>query len=217
MDLGSRAAANELIASLLASFLGLRCPEPAVVEIQPELVPWLMDRRPEMSRSLSSSDPLNFGSRYLVDVSTWPPGRALPDSMRLAAAEIFAFDALISNDDRRYNNANVLVRGDQIYAIDHEAAFSFLYLLSSNERPWEVRNRRSLCDHVFYHGLRKQPVNLSLFTARLSQLGERELSKIISKVPASWRYDGVDRISAHLKSVRDHAAEFERQLLERLA
>jgi hypothetical protein len=46
--------------------------------------------------------------------------------MRPAALQIFAFEALIANDDRRYNNPNVLVRGDKIFAIDHEAAFGFL-------------------------------------------------------------------------------------------
>lgn len=105
-----------------------------------------------------------------------------------SAARIFAFDAFISNDDRRYNNPNVL-----------------------------VRDRRSLTDHVFYLQLRKHPIELRAFTARLAELGSAKLEEIINQLPEEWRHDRLGQISAHLQGVRDHAFEFERQLLERLA
>jgi hypothetical protein len=217
MDTGTKAAANEIIASLLAERLGLLRPEPAMVQIHPDLIPWLSARRPEVARVIQSSAGLNFASKFLTDAAIWPIGRPLPDSMFGSAAHVFAFDALISNDDRRYTNPNVLVRGDDIFVIDHEAAFSFLYLVGGMEASWAVRNRRSLTDHVFYFQLRKQTMDLSMFTARLAQLGEAELETIVRAVPNEWRYDGLERISDHLKAARDHSAEFSRQVLERLA
>jgi hypothetical protein len=217
MDTGTRAAANELLASLLAEHLGLLQPQSAIVQIHPDLVPWLAAQRPDFAAVIRGSTGLNFGSKFLTDVATWPTGRPLPEAMLSTAAQVFAFDALISNDDRRYSNPNVLVRGDDIFVIDHEAAFSFLYLVSTAEAPWEVRYRRSLTQHVFYFQLRKQTIDLSMFTARLAQLGSTELANIIRKVPSEWRYDGLGHISDHLQSARDHAAEFSQQLLERLA
>jgi hypothetical protein len=217
MDIGTRAAANELIASMLAAHIGLLRPEPALVRIHPDLVPWLSTHRSDVARVIQGSVGLNFASKHLTDVATWPTGRPLPESMLPSAAHVFAFDALISNDDRRYTNPNVLVRGDDIFVIDHEAAFSFLYLIGSGEASWEVRNRRSLTEHAFYFQLRKQTIDLRMFTARLAQLGDAALEKIIRAVPDEWRHDGLGRISDHLQAARDHSSEFSRQILERLA
>jgi hypothetical protein len=217
LDTGTRAAANELIASQLADHLGLLQPQAAVIQIHPDLVRLLIAQRPDFATVIRGSTGLNFGSKFLTDVATWPTGRPLPEAMLFNATQVFAFDALISNDDRRYTNPNVLIRGDDIFVIDHEAAFSFLYLVSTEEASWEVKYRRSLTQHVFYFQLRRQPIDLSVFMARLAQLGGTELEGIIRKVPNEWRYDGLGRISDHLQGARDHAAEFSKQLMERLA
>lgn len=217
MDTGTKAAASELIASLLAEHLGLLRPEPALVQVHPDLIAWLSARRPEVAKIVGASKGLNFASKFLTDVSTWPVGRPIPEGMLLPAAHIFAFDALISNDDRRYNNPNVLVRGDNIFVIDHEAAFSFLYLVRTREAPWEVRYRRSLNQHVFYFQLRKQTIDLGMFTTRLAQLGGTALERIIRSVPDEWRFEGLGRISDHLKGARDHSGDFSREILESLA
>src|SRR5437016_2137936 len=179
MDTRTRGAASELIASLLAGHFGILRPDPALDRLHPDLVNWLASRRPDVANLVRASTGLNFGTKLLMDVATWPRGRALPDAMTMAASDIFAFDALIANDDRRYNNPNVLVRGDDIFVIDHEAAFAFLYLVSVGEPPWELRQRASLRDHVFYYPLRKQATATDVggFMARLAQLGDAELEQ----------------------------------------
>lgn len=217
MDTGVQAAANELIASLLAEHFGLLRPEPAIVNLHPDLVKWLAINKPDVADLLRRSTGLNFATELITGAAEWLPGRALPDAMVSSATNIFAFDALISNDDRRYNNPNVLVHGDDIFVIDHEAAFSFLYLVPTARQSWAVRDRRSLTDHVFYIQLRQRPIELGGFTARLAELGSDKLEEIISRLPEEWRHLRLGQISTHLQSVRDHSFEFERQLLERLA
>ncbi len=163
---------------------------------------------------------LNFGTKLLTDIATWPRGRDLPEAMNTAAAHIFAFDALIANDDRRYNNPNVLVRGDDIFVIDHEAAFAFLYLVSLGDAPWQLQRRASLRDHVFYHPLRRQTAiapDVRAFIGRLAQLGDAELEDIIQQVPGEWAHNELGRISDHLQRVRNHAAEFHLEVLGALS
>jgi len=46
--------------------------------------------------------------------------------------------------------------------------------------------------------------------------GDIVMESIIRQVPDEWRHDDLGRISAHLQCVRDHAAEFVRQILEAL-
>ncbi|HTW64285.1 MAG TPA: HipA family kinase [Bryobacteraceae bacterium] len=217
MDIGTSGAANELLASLLAEHFGILRPRPAFVELHADLIKWLAVKRPELRGLIGRSGDLNFATELITGAAEWPTGRMVPDAMVPGAIQVFAFDALISNDDRRYNNPNVLIRGDDIFAIDHEAAFSFVYLVSSAHQSWAVRDRRSLTDHVFFLQLRQRAIDLSPFTARLAELGSAKLEEIVGRLPGQWRHDRLGQISAHLQSARDNAFEFERQLLERLA
>ncbi len=54
------------------------------------------------------------------------------------ACEIFAFDALIQNPDRRMDKPNILWKGEELYIIDHEKGFSFVYALPASIKPWQV-------------------------------------------------------------------------------
>lgn len=217
MDLGETAAANEALGSFLANWFHIQHPEPASIRIAPDLVSWLVRQNSALGAQLKASPGFNFGTRVLTNVTTWPKGKALPEAMLPAAAQVFALDALISNDDRRLENPNVLIRGDEVFVIDHECAFAFLLLLPSKEPPWRLRNRTSLSRHVFYLQLRKQALALEPFIARLAGLGEEQLTKMIDSLPFGWRHDGLSKVSSHLKEIREHAAEFERELLEVLA
>jgi len=217
METRMRGPASELIASSLARHLGILRPDPAAVRLHPDLVKWLTVQRQDLAHVLDKSTGLNFGTRLLTDVAIWPVGRALPEAMITSAAHIFAFDALIENDDRRRDNPNVLARGDDLFVIDHESAFAFLYLIAASPRAWNIRNRPSLERHVFYYQLRKQQIDLTLFTTRLAELGDATLMSIIQDLPNEWRHEDLGRVSAHLQNLRDHASEFERQVLERLA
>jgi hypothetical protein len=72
-------------------------------------------------------------------------------------------------------------------------------------------------DHVFFYQLRKQQLDLGPFMARLAALGDAKLESIIREVPGQWYHPDLGRISDHLRSVRDHVAEFEQEILEVLA
>ena len=57
---------------------------------------------PGKTAILNASLGLNFGSAIQTGVMTWPVDKWVPESMWPAAVDIFAFDALIQNPDRRY-------------------------------------------------------------------------------------------------------------------
>jgi hypothetical protein len=217
MDTRVRGPASELLASRLARHFGILGPDPAAVTLHPDLMKWLAINVPEIGVAIGASSGPNFGSRLLTDVSIWPVARPIPDGMLQGAAHVFAFDALISNDDRRRDNPNLLVRGDSIFVIDHESAFSFLYLVASRERDWECRNRRSLQNHVFFYQLRKQPISIALFTQRLADLSDTVLDTMIRELPHQWRHQDLGRISDYIRAARDNAAVFERNVLEVLS
>jgi hypothetical protein len=160
---------------------------------------------------------LNFGSRLLAGVSQWPVDKSVPEAMREASLKIFAFDALIQNPDRRFENPNLLARGDDIFIFDHELAFSFLLDVMPSAEPWTLGGQQYLTNHVFYSQLRKRTVDLDEFTNELRTLAATNLEDILAEVPAEWNNEVVAKIRHHLRIVGSHAAEFAEEIRRRLA
>jgi len=125
----------ELYASMLAGYFGLSCPRPAVVIIEEDLgraVLGRFDPKSTEGRVLRGSIGLNFGTRFLVNLSIWPVDRPVPSIMAAPAMRIFAFDALIQNPDRKFNNPNLGSHDEDLFVFDHELAFSFLLSVLPN-------------------------------------------------------------------------------------
>jgi hypothetical protein len=214
MDTRDRGPACELIALHLAEHFGISHLEPAAVTVHPDLAGWLSKMQPDLMLTLNSSRGPNFGTRLMIDVTIWPTGQDVPLAMQGQAAKIFAFDALISNDDRRIANPNLLVRGDEMFVIDHEAAFSFLYVLGGRTPQLDLQRRRSLRDHVFFYQLRKKALHFDSFVARLADLSNDRIERILREVPEEWKHSDMGTISTHLQFFRENCAGFDRQLLE---
>ena len=220
IDAGVTGLTCELMASLLASELGLNAPIPAIVEIDPAIGNLLSSRDSEMARIIRRSAGQNFGTEVLVGgYGVWPINKYVPASLRPSAGEIFAFDALIQNPDRKVNNPNLLWKGEEIFLIDHELAFSFLFQIGNPPEPWRLEGEAGafLNDHVFYQELRGQEVDLARFQRALEGLSDEDLAGMVDQIPREWNNESVSRISSHLKSVRDHAADFVKQVKWRLA
>ncbi len=124
------------------------------------------------------------------------------------AVEIFAFDALVQNPDRRYGNSNLMVNGDNLLVFDHEIAFSFLVDILPSPTPWRMDRQQYLTDHVFYRQLKSQAIDLTNFTSRLARLSEADFEQILAEVPAEWNNEDAGKIGMHLGAMRDHAEEF---------
>jgi hypothetical protein len=133
------------------------------------------------------------------------------------AVEIFAFDALIKNPDRRYNNPNLFTQGDDIYVFDHETAFSFLLAILAPDPAWNLQTERYLTDHVFFKRLRGKEIDLSDFEERMVSLTDEVLGQIGDEIPPTWLNNDWPRIRTHLVEQRDHCAEFVEQVRRRLA
>jgi hypothetical protein len=222
VDNGVTSLLCELFASRLASYFGLAVPDPALVVIDSDfadLVAFHEASGPEPKRAerIRNSVGLNFGSRLLVDISPWPVDKAIPESMWQGATEVFAFDGLVQNPDRRFDNQNLMTRGNDIFLFDHELAFSFLLDILVSATPWRLDGQRFLSDHVFYRKLKGKPIDIAGFTARLAALPGPALDGILADVPAEWNNENLSKIEWHLRTVSNHATEFAEEIRRRLA
>jgi hypothetical protein len=220
IDTGVAGLACELLASVLADELGLSTPAPAVVEIDQNTAALIQKIAPALGTIVGNSVGLNFASEVLQSgFSSWPVGKYIPLGLRQAALEVFAFDALIQNPDRKYSNPNLLSNGKELCLIDHELAFSFLYEIASSSDPWELSHRDFdfLKEHVFYRQLKGQKLELERFVGALNGLSDKSLVKMTDQLPSDWKTSAVTRILDHLKTVRNHSKKFTEQLKWRLS
>jgi len=214
---GANRALFELIGSRLASHFGILVPDPAVVQLEQDFVDVLSEHLPERASSLQDSVGPNFGSRVLSPMATWLVDRIIPDAMFRDAANIFAFDALIQNPDRRAENPNLFTQGDNIYAYDHETSFSFLMALGKSAEPWNLEREGYLDRHVFYSRLKSKEIDLRDFADRLNDLSPRALATMREEIPAEWMHTDLERIETHLLDVRKNSGKFVEQVKRRLA
>jgi hypothetical protein len=132
-------------------------------------------------------------------------------------AEAVAFDALVQNPDRRFNNPNLLTRANEIYLFDHELAFSFLLDILASVEPWRLEGQRYLSEHVFYRALKSKAIDITGFTDALAALPGPVLDGIVNEVPPEWNNGSLPKIEQHLRTVSAHAAEFAEEIRRRLA
>jgi hypothetical protein len=207
IEMGNAGLINELLAARLAEHFGLATPGCAVVTIERELIDLIVERHSSRRAALQGSMGLNFGSKHLVGVGTWPVDKPIPEEDRVTAVEVFAFDALLQNPDRQYNNPNLFVRDLTLF--DHESAFSFLLAVLPSNEPWDVGQQKYLQNHVFFRRLKSKAVELEDFSASLTEMSDDVIAAIVADVPPEWdNQEWVARIIQHLRAVRDHSAEF---------
>lgn len=185
---------SEAMCSLFALDIGLPVPQPYQVQIDLDFAKTVPD--PELRPTIEASAGLNFGcKKWGPGYTIWPRDQNPPRAMRQAAMEIFAFDGLIQNPDRRAKNPNCVFLGDEFLLYDHETAFSnFLAILP--EPLWEPGGLDNLKEHIFRNTLRGQELELDRLHGALEALDSARFQAYIEGIPAEWDGTAVTRTKA---------------------
>lgn len=200
---------SEALAAMLASDLDLPVPEPFLVSFDQEFVRLVHPLDSVVAEKMEKSSRVAFGSSKL------PPGfstvlrdRPIPRALCAQAAEVFAFDALILNADRRPENANCLTNGREFAIIDHELAFLVEGVIGL-KMPWEagaLETVRMNKTHLFLDGLIGKTVNFDRFAGAWQAITDERLQQYKSALPPEWA--GADRTTdatlGYLAQVRNN-------------
>lgn len=119
---GAAALVAEVLVAGLAEALGLRVPRRALVAIDGAIAS--ENRDPELLHLLDASLGLNLGFERLEGVRDVRP-EDLPRINADDAATIAWLDALVMNPDRGGRNPNLLLRGRELWLVDHGSALYF--------------------------------------------------------------------------------------------
>jgi hypothetical protein len=188
---GKEAATSELICSRLGTRLGLKAPQPFIVELPEGFFQVVQDTnaRPRFEAATGQ----HFGSAYLAGAPTVAAGREIPAGKRSAAASVFAFDCLVQNPDRREEKPNLLEAGSGYWLIDHDMALAFLgeALIGGPIFPWHPRALGNpafsyLRRHLLHRSLQGSADHVEEFEARLASVTRDELAAMVEEVPPGW-------------------------------
>lgn len=203
----------EGIAALLGRDLGLPIPEPFAVEITDQFI-HAIEGTPQ-APLFENSVGLSFGSRATYpQFAPWSAERVMPIPMRAVAADVFAFDAMIQNPDRRHDNPNCKVRDDELLIYDHDLAFCFLNGVLFWKPPWEQGGLDFLCGqlptrHAFFDALRGMPHAFDRLVDAWNRIDSVRLNEYVAALPAEWIPvgDAPQRILGYLADLKSHLPE----------
>ncbi len=182
---------SELICSLLATELGLLTPTPFTVNLSKDFLTGVpLVAKDLVERSLG----LNFGSKNAgFGYHAMPTNPKLKHELRQVAAEIFAFDILTQNFDRKSDNPNLLWNGSKIILIDHESA---LQSVVEKDTPGVASLELDrFYDHVFFNILNPGDAVYDRLSGKLASVS---IDNIFNQIPSQWSDNSA------LKKVRSH-------------
>ncbi|MGY0666010.1 HipA family kinase [Bordetella bronchiseptica] len=199
----------EAVTGMVAADLGLPIPEFFAVQLDQAFVD-LVDH-PETQQALRASDEFAFGSKLLPSgFNVWGKDQPIPDSLCTEAAEVFTFDAIVVNGDRRPENPNCLFSGTDFAIIDHELCFAHeLFWVA----PWldgGFASRAESRSHIFAKPrMSSCPTALPRFEAAWNRIGQERIDEYFHALPPSWAFPAAQqqRITEMLLDARANIAQ----------
>ncbi len=211
----------EALAAMLGADLGLPVPEPFLVGIDDFFINSIGDA--QLQQLVRSSNRIAFGSRKLPDgFAVWPCEGRVGANLTTTAAEVFVFDAIIANSDRRPSNPNCLHSGEAIGIFDHE-----LSLASQQVLFWKAPWLEGGFDNISEHGnhifapsnFEVRPINLDRFRAAWESISDDRLKQYCEALPFEWgdHDEYLETTVKYLKEVKSNISEIVIRGLEKLS
>lgn len=175
---GVKALIAELLGGEIARVLGLKVPEIVFVELDAELARTEPD--PEIQDLIKASAGTNLALDYLPGSITFDQLIKTPDAN--SASKIVWLDAFTANVDRTARNANMLLWHQELWLIDHGAAFFY-------HHNWNnfLKNSRNPFKQIKDHILLPFAVEIESADVEASRkLTPEVLREIVELVPDEW-------------------------------
>lgn len=196
---------TEAVVAMFAADLELPVPQPYVVLVDPALAQLIPDA--EIRDLAAKSSNVAFGSQLLPPShSVWLHSRAIPQPLQQQAMEIFAFDALLLNADRRPSNPNCQSNGSTFAIYDHELCFVPPLFAPAPWTPNGLEYLRADDAHLFRSGLQDTLIDLSRFAGAVEAVTPARIQQYLDALPPEWSAaDSVAQSAAdHLSALRDN-------------
>lgn len=147
----SQSVAREVFGNALASALDLNVPDPALILYNDDFLSTLS--KDDLDFIRLRDDRVKFGCKFIEGSVAFTATTPRSIIEKYEAENIFAFDNLIFNVDRRVNKPNILLLDKGYFLIDHELSLAInLQSIRNFESEHSIYTFRN---HVFFNHLRK--------------------------------------------------------------
>lgn len=217
----SQATFKEFICNYLGQEFGLSVFEPAIISVPKSVITEIT--------SLGNHDetkhfPGNyFGSKYYPDGMNYSFDLPIDFFEPWQIENIFAFDVLIRNSDRRTGKPNLFIKGEDIFVYDHELCLakntSFLESLTDWRKNWNMfLNDYSKSQYVFkklVHELNAEAAfTFDEFFENLKTFNLKDFADFVNFLQKNQINTGnFESIFDYLKEVKEHPQKFKNLLL----
>lgn len=151
----SCSVANDVYSSILATHFELNTPKPALIEFTDNFIKSLpLDIRAELEKK---DGRIKFGCEFIDGAFAYEDTLQRGNLNKYDFENIYIFDNLLRNADRRIINPNILLKGTTAYLIDHESTLSVTEntITQFNESKWVYNHT----NHIFYNHLKNSHIN----------------------------------------------------------
>jgi hypothetical protein len=210
-----QATAKEFIANQLAIEFDLCVPDAALVWVRKEIII-------ELKEKCGYRDIIAgwyFATNYIDNIIDYQKDFTTKKISVLIQQNIFAFDMLIQNKDRRIGKPNCFVKDGECYLIDHELSLQITesYKQYYQQCEWqglaigyEIKDR----EHIFYETLKSNKgVNFDEFQLYLHNISLNSVIKIVNLLADEGIVVEIfDSIEPYLQDAKKNSAKFSETL-----
>lgn len=221
-ELTRKSVVKELIASQIGALLDVPICSPFLVTCSQAMLETIVDD--EIREGLRTCEWPAFASKNAGrQWSLWADGQKINPEQSGSALSIFAFDAFLDNPDRNHNNPNLLTKGTELRAIDHELCFSFTDLLVPPQPPWSNNGLEWMLNPDNKNVLMR-PLRELLFKdfgdvkLKWTNITDNDLSDILSSLPfnegdiSMFSQTAIERVKGIRNNIDGCITELERIL-----
>ncbi|HEX8547297.1 MAG TPA: HipA family kinase [Cytophagaceae bacterium] len=202
------AVSREVFGNVLAREFDLLVPKCAFIEIDDEFINELSDDLQEEIRS--KDERIKFGSKYIEGAATFTQSLHKHSLESYMIEDIYAFDHLIYNIDRKNLKPNILFHENESYLIDHELSFNVnktvIDLFNDDKLLYDSKK------HIFYDYLSKKGRKdhyFSTFHEYLRNLNLGVLDPYIKQLASFDHPMGdMDTIAEYLHNIKSNSSKF---------
>ncbi|MGB0930780.1 MAG: HipA family kinase [Chitinophagales bacterium] len=213
---------KELYGNVLAKEFDLNTPKPALIQVNNSLISQL--KKSDRYKNWDIISGTYFGCELVENTLDFNQ-KALQKSEQWEIENVFAFDVLIRNVDRRVSKPNMFFKDGSIILIDHELSLNIDRSFDSYlqiENAWRfITNEHRDARHLFLDYLKKQnkkeEVTFNDFLELLRTLNLRQLDEVANQLEDLGLYpiDYVP-IKAYLREVKQNPHAFAKLLKKML-
>jgi hypothetical protein len=202
---------SEVFGNQLARRLGIDTPVPCLVHLSLSFVKAVNLVLKREGLSLESG--IGSGCEYFSQGYSNVPTASLSSDELDQATRIYGFDLLVQNPDRTALRPNCATRSGKFKVYDFETAFSFVWSIGVQHRPWEVSKHGLGPQHLLYSELarKKRELDWKPFIASVAGITEDVIDDMIEGMPQDW-LEHASKVRAHLLVVVKNAHRLELEL-----